>query len=84
MESGDEFSALQETATVMVAKEITAANKQKTSWWTEDIWSRMKKALVNSWYPYMRGHCDGACLELGFDTVAEQTVLNVLQRIGRN
>ena len=31
----------------------------------------------------MRGQCDEACLELGFDTVPKQTLFNVLRRIGR-
>ena len=31
----------------------------------------------------MRGLCDKACLELGLDPVPKQTVLNVLQSIGR-
>ena len=45
-------------------------------------WPRLKKALVNSWSPYLRGHCDEACLELGLDPVPKQTILNALQRIG--
>ena len=38
---------------------------------------------MNSRYPYLRGKCDEACLELGLDTVTKQTVFNVLQKIGR-
>ena len=38
---------------------------------------------MNSRYPYLRGQCDEDCLELGLDPVPKQTVLNVLQRIGR-
>ena len=38
---------------------------------------------MNSWYPDLRGQRDGACLQLRFDPVPKQTVLNVLQRIGR-
>ena len=37
---------------------------------------------MNSRYPYLRGQCDEACLELGFDPVPKQTVFNVLRRIG--
>ena len=40
--------------------------------------------MVNSWYPSVRGQCDEAYLELGFDPFCKQTVFNVLQRIGRN
>ena len=35
MESGAGFSAPQDTATGKVKKYIPAANKQRTSWWTE-------------------------------------------------
>ena len=83
-ELGAELSAPQDTSTVMVANEIPASKKQNTSWWTEDIWTRIKKYLVNSRYPYMIRQFDEACLELGFDTVTKQTVFNVLQRIDRN
>ena len=38
---------------------------------------------MNSRYPSLRGQCDEACLELGFDTVPKKTVFNVLRRIGR-
>ena len=38
---------------------------------------------MNIRYPDMRGLCDKACLELGLDPVPKQTVLNVLQSIGR-
>ena len=38
---------------------------------------------MNSQYPYLRGQCDEACLELGLDSVHKQTVFNVLQRIVR-
>ena len=34
-------------------------------------------------YPSLRGQRDEACLDLGRDPVTKQTVLNVLQRIGR-
>ena len=39
--------------------------------------------MVNSHYPDVRGQFDEACLELRFDPVPKQTVVNVLQRIGR-
>ena len=39
---------------------------------------------MNSRYPYLRGQCDQACLELGLDPVLKQTIFNFLQRIGRN
>ena len=35
MESGAEFLALQDTATVRVAEEIWAEKKQRNHWWTE-------------------------------------------------
>ena len=38
---------------------------------------------MNSWYPYLRGQCNEACLELGFDPFPKQTLLNVLRSIGR-
>ena len=40
--------------------------------------AKAKEALVNSQYPYLRGQCDEACLELGLDPVPKQTVFNVL------
>ena len=39
---------------------------------------------MNSQYPYFRGKCDEACLELGLDPVPKQTIFNVLQNIGSN
>ena len=83
MESGAELLAPQEKATVRVAEERRAENKQKNNWWAEANWPRLKEALVNSRYPYLRGQCDEACLELGFDPVPKQTVFNVLQRVVR-
>ena len=83
MESGAELLAPQETSTFRVAEERRAAKKQSNHWWTEANWPRLKEALVNSRYPSLRGNCDEACLELGFDPVPKQTVLNVLHRIGR-
>ena len=44
----------------------------------------MKKSLVNSWHPYVRGQCGEASLELHFDPVPEQTVFNVIYIIDRN
>ena len=38
---------------------------------------------MNSWYPYLRGQCDEARLELGFDPVPKQKVFNFLRRIDR-
>ena len=43
----------------------------------------LKKYLVNSRYPDVRGQYDEACLELGLDTVPKQTKLNFLQNIFR-
>ena len=83
MESGDELLAPQDTATVWVAEEIREANKQRNHWWTEDNWPRLKEALANIRYPYLKGHCDEDCLVLGFDTVPKKTVFNVLRGIGR-
>ena len=78
MESGCEVLVLQDIASVGVAEEWLAAKKQGNSWRTEENWPRLKKALVNSQYPYLRGQCDEACLELGLDSVHKQTVFNVL------
>ena len=83
MESGDRFLDPQDTATVRVANEIPVEKKHMTSWWTKENWPRLKKDLVNSRYPDVIGNCDESCLELGLDTVPKQTVLNILQRIGR-
>ena len=52
-------------------------------WCTEANWPRIKEDLVKSRYPYLRGQCDEACLELGFDPVPTQKNFNVLRRIGR-
>ena len=38
--------------------------------------------LVNTRYPYVRGQCDEAFLELRFNPVPKQTILDILQRIG--
>ena len=43
----------------------------------------LKEDLVNSRYPYSRGQCDEACLELGLDPFPKQKIYNVLQRISR-
>ena len=83
MESCDEFSAPQDTATVRVAEERRTGKKKRNLWWSEANWPRIKEALVKSWYPSLRGQCDVACLELGLDRFHKQTVFNVLQRIGR-
>ena len=83
MESGSELLDPQDTAKVRVAKEIPAANKQKASWSMEENWPRLKEALVDIWYPYLRGQCDVVFLELGLDPVPKQTVFNVLRRNGR-
>ena len=83
IESGDELSAPQDTATVRVAEEIRASKKQRNYWWNEANCQRLKEALVNSRYPYLRGNFDEACLELCLGPVPKQTIFNVLQRIGR-
>ena len=75
--------AHQDTATVRVAEERRTAKKQRNYWWTEANWPRLKEDLVNSQYPYLRGQCDEACLELGLYPISKQIVFNVLQRIGR-
>ena len=38
---------------------------------------------MNIQYPYLRGQCDEAWLDLGFDPVPKQTVSNVLYLIVR-
>ena len=38
---------------------------------------------MNSRYSAVRGQCAESCLELGLDTVPNQTLFNVLQRIDR-
>ena len=50
-------------------------------WWIEYNWPRLKGSLVNIKYPYLKGQCDEACLELGLDPVP--ILINVLHRIGR-
>ena len=54
MESGDEFSASQDTATVRVVEERRAAKKQRNYWWTEANSTKIKEVLRNSRYPYLR------------------------------
>ena len=76
-ESGGGFSAPQETVTVRVAKEIPPAKKQRTSWWTEDNWPRLKKALMNSRCPDVIEQCGEYCLDLGFYLFPKQTLFNV-------
>ena len=83
MESGAEFLAPYDTDTVRVSEERQEAKKQRNHWWDEANWPRLKEALVNSWYPSLRGQCGEACLELDFDPVPKQTVFNFLWRIGR-
>ena len=51
MESRDEFSAPQDTATVRVAEERRAGKKKSNHWWSEANLSRLKEALVNIRYP---------------------------------
>ena len=83
MESGAELLAPQDKSTARYAKDRTTTKKQRNSLCKEDNWTSLKKTLVNSHYPAVRGQCDEACLELLFDPVPKQTVFNVLQRIGR-
>ena len=83
MESWDEFSVPQDTATVRVAEERRAEKKKSNHWWSEANWPRLKEALVNSRYPYLRGQYDENRSELGLDPVPKQTVLNFLRRIDR-
>ena len=52
MESGAEFLVPQDIATVRVTEERPAAKKQRNYWWAEENWPRLKKYLVNSWYPF--------------------------------
>ena len=35
----------------------------------------MKRDLVNSWYPYLRGQRGEACLELGLDPVPKKNII---------
>ena len=72
MESGDEFSAPQDIATVRVAEERRPEKKQRNYWWAKDNWSRLKEALVNTRYPSLIGQCDEACLGLGLDPVPKK------------
>ena len=83
MESGTELSSPQDVATVRVAEERRSAKKQRNYWWTEANCPRLKEALANSRYPYSRGQCDVAWLELGLNPVPKQTISNVLHHIGR-
>ena len=57
MKLGAELSAPQDIATVRVEEERQAAKKQKNQWWAEESCKRLKKDLVNSRYPYLRGKC---------------------------
>ena len=57
VESGAELLALQDAATVRVVEESRTGKKNRNNWWTEDKWPRLKEALVNSWYPSLRGQC---------------------------
>ena len=50
MESGVEFLAHQDTATVRVAEERRPEKKQRNYWWKEANWPSLKEDLVNSWY----------------------------------
>ena len=68
----------------MVAEDRPTANKHRNFWLTEEDWQILKKFLVNSQYPPLRGKCYEACLELRFDTVPKQALFNVIQIIGRN
>ena len=54
MESGDELSDPQDTATVRVTDEKREGKKKGNNWWSEANWPRLKEALVNSRYPYLR------------------------------
>ena len=83
MKSGAHFSALQYKAIVRVAEERREAKKQRNYWYMDANWPRLKEALVNSWYPYFRGKCVEACLELGLYLVPKQTIFNFLQNIVR-
>ena len=83
MESGDELLSTQDTSTVRVAEDRLSEKKHSNYWLIEDNFPSLKKYLVNSQYPAVRGICYEACLELRFDTVHKQTVFNVLQRIVR-
>ena len=71
MESGAELLAPQDTSTVRVVDERQTSKKHRNYFWTEDNWPRLKEALVNSRYPYLRGQCDENCLELGLDIVTK-------------
>ena len=83
MESWDKFSAPHDTSTVRVSEERQPGKKKRNQWWSQDNWSRLKEALVKSRDPSLIGKCGVACLELGLDRVPNQTVFNVLHRIGR-
>ena len=72
MESGAKLLVPQYIATVRVAKERPKKNKQMSYWCTEENWTSMKRDLVNSWYPYLRGQRGEACLELGLDPVPKK------------
>ena len=55
MESGAELLAPQETAKVRVAEERRSEKKQSNNFWTEANCPRLKEALANSQYTYLRG-----------------------------
>ena len=83
MESWNECSAPIDTSTVRVSEERRVGKKKRNHWWLEANWQMLKEYLVKSRYPYLRGQCDVACLELGLDRVPKQTVFNVLRGISR-
>ena len=69
MESGTRLLATQETAIIRVAEERRVEKKQSNKFWKEANCPRLKEALANSQYTYLRGQCDEACLELRIDPV---------------
>ena len=82
MESGADNSAEQVTAKVTKELDETAENLKRTSWWKEENWSRMKKALENWRKPVVNGVSDEACLGLSKYPVPWSTVVNCLKGIG--
>ena len=81
MESGDYNSSEQDTATVTKELEEPLAKWNMTLWWKEETWPRPKKAMERWKNPAANGVFNAACLELGKDTVSNETVTNCLQII---
>ena len=83
MESGADNSLEKDTSKVTKELEEPLVNRNRTLWWKEQKWPRLKKALQRQRNPAVNVLCDAACLELGKDTAPQMAVANCLQSIVR-